>query len=229
MTHGHFTQHLLDAIEINRERTAYYAGVTKNRSRKLSHLLVFSERLCLPLARYFDKKARPFNELGIGVVQDDFVPMEGILAPNTPPLYTGLVSTGEWKDCKRLLSAYQRDARVANKAADFARICELTVKSLHAFEEREKNLGAHFTMVKHVLESVGLAALNARHWASLSDGATCQLSQRLIYVQVRPIVLLLIYDKFAQPLHGEGCGILVNDIPPIPFLERLEASSERTG
>ncbi|MFU8806964.1 MAG: hypothetical protein ACNA8W_24365 [Bradymonadaceae bacterium] len=223
VSHGHFTQHLLDAIDINRGRTAYYASVTKNRSRKLSNRLVIAERFCLPMARYFDKKARPFNAKGIGVVRDDFVAMEDIRAPETPPLYSGLASDAEWKDCKRLLSSYQRAVCAANKAADFAGVCELTIEPLHAFEEREATLGAHFTMVKHILESIGFAALNAQEWARLSDGASVALSQRLIYVQARPVAVYITYDKLAQPLHAEGCGILVNDIPPIPFLERLGA------
>lgn len=216
-----FYGHLVEAIELNRIRRDYYGDVTDGRTRSLSNRLILSERLCLPVARYFDAKARPFNEAGVGVVSEDFVSMEEVGEPETPPRYTGQVTSSELAEVKDFLGDYGELARAANKEADFGEVCRLSRDALHGLEEREAELGAHFAMSKHVIESGGFAALNAPRWARQSDGESVSLSQKLIYCQLRPLTFFVSFDKWAQRLHAEGCGILVNDMPSIPFLKRL--------
>lgn len=218
---GGFYRHLIEAIELNRVRREHYADVTGGRSRSLSNRLILSERLCLPVARYFDAKARHFNEEGIGVVREDFVSMEDVEAPPSPPRYTGQATSTDIAEVTDFLGAYRQAALAANKEADFQEVCRASRDALHELEGREVELGAHFVMSKHVIESAGFAALNALQWARQSDGETVSLSRKLIYCQLRPLTFFVSFDKWAQPLHAEGCGILVNDIPPIPFLERL--------
>ena len=77
-------------------------------------------------------------------------------------------------------------------------------------------------MTRHVAESVGLAALNGSHYAAASGGATTRLSERLIRSQLTAFASSLWMDRQAQMQHARGVGILVNDLPHIPFEAQWE-------
>ncbi len=218
-TTGGFYRHLADAIDINQARKPAYAAATDGRSTGLSNRLIWFERLSLPVARYFDVRARRFNRRGIGVVRNDFVSMDRIRPLETAPHYTRTASTSDHRRCKQRLVDYRTDVLDANRNDDFHAICRQTIDLLHFIAQLEESAQAHFAMVKHFAESVGFAACNAIEWARRSDGTTVNLSRHLIWIQVRSITTGIWFDKQAQPLHTTGCGIVVNDIPPIPFVE----------
>lgn len=214
-----FEGHLREAIAINSERREIYSAMTAGRSRKLSNRLIWGERMTLVVALYFDNQARPFQREGIGVVGEDFVPMDEIRAPESPPDYRGLASDQVFDGLHHRVASLAKRVRKRSPDKGFEEIYQDLLAAIHDIEEREAKVGAHFTMVKHVLESAGLAALNAEKWSEMSGGRTVRLSKRLVDVQLRWVKLYLSYDRLAQELHQEGCGILLNDVPAIPLLK----------
>ena len=72
-------------------------------------------------------------------------------------------------------------------------------------------------MVRHLLESIGLAAVNATRFAELSAGRTRCLSRNLLLFEAKGLRTAVTLDRRAQEVHALGFGIIVNDVPSIPF------------
>ncbi|MBH24590.1 MAG: hypothetical protein CMH57_09090 [Myxococcales bacterium] len=212
-----FTLHMREAIALNRARAPLYAERTHGASRWLSRMLVASEIACLPLARYFDHAARPFNAAGVGVVADDFVSMSLAGDPTRPPRYTGRAERRQVKALRRDVATYTRDARRLLRQGDFRGVARLTATAIEGVEAHEARCGAHFAMTIHLMESVGRAAANAPRHMDASGGASEGLSRRLVGVQLWCVSSGVPLDRRAQRSHALGVGILVNDVPPIPF------------
>lgn len=72
-----------------------------------------------------------------------------------------------------------------------------------------------------MLESLGLAALHAPQYLEQSGGETEKLAKQLVGVQLWLADTGIYMDKLAQGCHAMGAGIIVNDVPEIPFLAEL--------
>ena len=82
-----FYLHLKEAIALNTKRKRTYALLTNNQSIPVSRKLIYSEKMLLPVARYFDWQGKQYNEKGIPIISHDFVSMSGIKPLETPPCF----------------------------------------------------------------------------------------------------------------------------------------------
>lgn len=226
-TIGHFTQHLQDAIVVNSTRKAFYMEKTQGAAIWVCRLLILSEKLFLPLARYFDRQALPFNGQGVAIIADDFVPMTDIKPVDTPPLFTGRATKSERSLLLAQLKKFQRHARCALASRDYAKIAELTAKQLHDVSVFEGQCSAHFAMTIHLLESLGFAALHAVTY--LKESPQCAvLCRRFVGIQIALVNSGMLFDRLAQNCHAQGAGIIVNDVPHIPFLSEYAAKNQHS-
>lgn len=219
---GHFELHLIEAIAINSERQAYYRQKTQGKSKWLSWLLIWSERMTLALARYFDKSARPFNERGIAVVEADFVSMADIKPVETAPIYQGIATAAQRKQVLMWLKQLQKQAKPALKQGNYQQVADLTAQKLQQLHDYEQQTACHYAMTIHLLESLGFAALHAVQYIE-QDAQVETLCRRLVAIQVLLLTGGIFYDRLAQPCHAQGAGILLNDVPVIPFLTEYHA------
>ena len=180
-------------------------------------MLIRTEYICLPFALGFDRRGKRFNEAGIPIIQDDFVPMDEIGDPHDPPLYANRAEQGEFEAVSAELNEYIRCLRDSAKTLGFEQAARDTARMLTAVAERETRCEAHFAMLRHLLESIGLAAVNAIRFAELSAGKTRLLSRDLLMFETKGVRTAVALDQRAQEVHALGVGIIVNDIPLIPF------------
>ncbi len=214
-----FEAHLLEAIEINQSRADTYAALSNERSRKLSNALIFSEQLLLLPARIFDWRGLPFNKNGIGIIEEDFVPMDLEHSASTPvnPAQPYTDDTLEFIDS--IIASFHAEKTDLN----FTSIADLTADSLNAIEAYEEDNDVYMPMLKHVVESIGFGAVNAILYSCQSDGETDKLARDLAKLQIDGLGFFVVYlDKGANVLHQEGIGFLVNDLPKIPFFTRYD-------
>jgi len=228
---NYFKQHLTEAIDLNRSRRSYYTSIAGVNACFLSHFLVTTELMCLPLARYFDRRAQQFIEQGIPIIQNDFVSMENIRDKSTPPEYTNIAKKSQCADIKNTLKETRTNSLHALKDDNYGDVCRIISTCLHHIESIEQEAQAHFAMVKHVVESAGYAALNAPSYIE-KETETQTLARQLIAIQVRLLEGSVLMDQVAQTCHRKGAGIIINDVPPIPFLDALnqtETSAKRSA
>lgn len=212
-----FTDHLKEAIHSNTARRDYYDRASNGASRSLSNHVIRLERLTLPFAWLFDARANRYNRQGIGIVDGDFVPMTGIRPPETPPTYRNVAAKADFKRLDGWLDRYRDEVGAALDRRDFRGIAALTDTLLTRIDGLEAAAGAHFAMTKHVAESVGYAALHALDYRARSGGRTDDLAARFVQLQAFGLTGTLSIDRRAQELHRQGIGIIVNDLPHIPF------------
>lgn len=221
----YFRQHLVEAIELNLSRRNHYSANAGFRGRLLSHLLVTSERLCLPIARYFDSKAKVYIERGIPVVKNDFIDMADTPDINTPLTYRGRANRATFQLVRKMLLTSTKQTLKRLESGNYLSAAEEIEKCILSLEEIEKKEAVHFAMVKHVLESAGLAAIHAHDYI-LEEKSIHGLCQRLVAIQIKLSASSLLFDRLAQACHEKDVGIVVNDVPPIPFLRELTEMRE---
>lgn len=222
-----FEEHLREAIALNTERKPIYAALTDGATAPLSYLLIASEEALLEDARSFDERARPFQTGGIPIVANDFVSMTLVAAHDAP-----VPHQGHWEPQMRDEATAALAPLLTVDPKQFEDVCHLIYGALQALEELEDAYDVHLAMTKHMLESAGLAALHAIDYAEQSRGQTTTLSADLVAFQlvgpVRDDVGLTV-DWLVAPFHEQGVGLIVNDVPPIPFIAEYEAALGHAG
>ena len=218
-----FFKHISDAIQINTERMETYAGLTNGKSLPLSRALIRFEQRCLVPAAAIDRWAGKFWQKGIGIISNDFVSMKAIKNPEFPPVYRGCLSEPGREFVEKILREFRNDFVAAVFRKDFLSASRAAWQTLVCIEQVEKKERCHLAMVRHFLESLGYGALHAIHYARQSNGKTLRLSKTFLLLQVFPFSSCLGYDLEAQKIHQLGIGILVNDLPSIPFKKEWDA------
>lgn len=216
---GGFYEHLADAIVINKARREHYSARTGGRTRRLSSYLIWFERATLPIAWNLDRRARPFIERGIPIVEADFVSMQKILPPETPPRRGGVApaeALGEVAAGLARLRALSKEAIPRDGYAEIAHASRALLDDLARIEARTD---ADFCMTRHFVESLGLASANAVGYSARSGGAVNALARSFLRTQVLGLRFVLFFDRRTQPFLKEGVAIIKNDIPEIPFAE----------
>lgn len=215
---GVFEQHLCEAIVTNCGRAGDYAARSHGRSGWLSAVLVAMEILTILPAKFFDWKARSFQERGVGVVANDFVPLHGHIKDSTcPPKYQNKASKAAVLEVKRTLRTYGAALKQAVRNRDFAEAAEVSYLALKQIHQLEEDSQSHFAMTAHLVESIGLATLNAMKFEQMGEADAAGLSRNLIRFEAASLPYATWFDRQAQACHAKGVGILVNDVPAIPF------------
>ena len=214
-----FEKHLADAIKLNTERKKIYAEMTDGRSNFLFTALIGFETALIPLAKTTDYQAIPFLKEGIPIVVNDFVPMNSVNDFTVPPVYYGEMNDESIEEVKEIISRINKLHK-----DDFVEISHVVYEALSNLDRVEVKHQVHFQMTKHLLESLGFAALHAILYTKQSDGRTDSLSKKFIMYQLLPFKTSasLFYDKRANHFHQEGIGVLINEMPYIPFIEEYE-------
>ncbi len=214
-----FEQHLKDAIELYKERKHQYAEQTDGATDALFSKLITTETLLLPVAATFDARAVPHIKKGVMIIANDFVPMEDNLGFDYPMAPADVFSDELQALAQQILSELN-----ATNSSDAFAITEAVNTALLDIDEFERYHNVYLPMTKHLVESLGFGALHSLYYRCESAEETYRLSQNLMKLQAVAIKLgnPLSYDVEANPFHQQGVGILVNDLPHIPFLKEYD-------
>ena len=210
---GAFETHLREAIALNRERLPLYAQLTDGASLPISRRLIRAELLALPLARYFDRRAQPYERAGIPLLSEAFVSMQETPAfqapaplPPPPPV---LLSP---REARKLAAAVWRAHR-RNGFGGASQALKQALGSLAAFP-------CYACMLRHMLESALRIANLAPDHAAVAQQAglpsPAALSRRLFWVHLMALGQSASLDRQAAPLQAVGIPIVCQDVPPIP-------------
>ncbi len=212
-----FYRHVLGGLRVFRERGGVYERLSQGASRKITRRVMLFQRVFLPLAWLVDRRAHRFQRRGIPIIKADLMPVAGLPDPETPPKWRGRLAPDPAKRLAAELGAFKSLFRARVKTADFAGAAAAAHRTLRLVRDLESREGCHLAMTAHFLESLGLCALHADRYARESGGGTLPLSKAFLNVQLFPFGGTLAVDLEGQSLHARGIGILVNDVPAIPF------------
>lgn len=221
MKRGAFQNHLTDAIALNRARRSFYATKTGGRSHRLSGWLIGLERLLVPAARLVDRWAARFD---VPVVAEDIVSMEAVRPAAEPPRFRKRLTIGQRRRVAGLLRAWRRRLVRSVWRGEGVAACRATAAALDALARREARWRVHLAMSRHLLESAGYVARRGLDHARRSDGRTRRLTGTLVLGHAALAPLATHLDREAGRSHQRGAGILVNDLPAIPFSSKRNAA-----
>jgi hypothetical protein len=224
-----FEQHLIDAISVNTERSAIYSARTDGATDALFASLIASEQMIRPVARLVDVWAMGLVADGIPVVVNDFVPMEHNQPIDTPIHTAAAMDDADLAAANAIIATLLEQSESINGFD----VVDASAEALYALEALEEAEGVYFAMSRHVIESLGYAALHGLHYSCDSDGEADALVYTLVGIQRLGLLMFDVthYDKQANVSHQDGVGVLINDLPMIPFIveyEHLE-SNDRTS
>ena len=214
-----FEKHLQDAISLYGERKVQYSEQTGGATDALFDRLILTETLLLPVAKTYDARAYPFTEQGIAIIQNDFVPMDdnrGFDYPLPPAAELTEELEQQARDIIRQLFAIDgQDAFAVSDAVNNV------LRSIDVLEHRHN---IYLPMSKHLIESLGYGALHSLYYRCESANKTYQLGQDLMALQLLAIKIgnPLGYDRDANVFHQQRVGVLLNDLPHIPFLQEYD-------
>ncbi|OGK10661.1 MAG: hypothetical protein A2W80_01875 [Candidatus Riflebacteria bacterium GWC2_50_8] len=212
-----FTEHVKEAIKVNSARKDYYSRVSNGATRNVSLLYTSLEYSLLPITAFFDRWAQKFNQAGIPVLQNDFVSMDDIAPAEKQPLRRGLLDRSGRKQLRKMLRSWQWKSGLAVSRKDFLQVQLLAMNMLHELRQLELRYQCHLALALHFVESVGLAARNADRLSHQFARRTDNFYRAFIAIQISGVRLFSKVDVMAQPFHRAGIGIIVNDLPAIPF------------
>lgn len=212
---GTFYRHIKEAIALNSERRPRYAKMSKGKTKTLSNTLILFERLCLPIALYFDLKGRSYNRKNINIISEDFVPMlvepYDKLVLNCNDLTIDVLNKIELELETFLV---RTKARIRSQE-DIEAHLTTTNKFLKTLLQIEATNQIHLAMLKHLTESLVFTLQNGIGYADQSQAKTIKLTSQMTFLNRIAIKNALFLDKKANKFHREGIGIIVNDLPQI--------------
>ena len=213
-------KHLIEAIWINFVRSFFYAYHSRGYSLPLSWFLIFAELVSIPTSILMDVwflivTGRSLDEI--------FVPMHNIKSVSTPPLYTRKMPRELYQEFHRRFYQYFGQSWRRMRNAQFVEMVHETKALLEQVHAAEASVQCHMEMSRHLLESVGLTLFRASV-EKREKGRGRLFFSFLIAAHLICIVPCIYIDAWATKIHHRGLGILVNDVPPIPFLAELKQS-----
>ncbi len=213
----YFTEHVTEAISVNKSRAKYYSKLTNGKSAFLSRLYMSMEYALIPLSLIMDKWAKKFQQQGLPVLVNDFVSMNNINEASAPLARTSSLDNNGRKALREFLKDFYRGTRKSSRNKDFAMVEKYAILALHQLRNLETIYNCNLSLSVHLVESIGLAARNAQDLGTISDGKTDNFYKAYIMLQNAGIRGFSIIDLKAQEFHRQGVGIIVNDLPAIPF------------
>ena len=201
------TEHLRDAIRLNRARRADYRRRGGLRADLLSRALVAAERALLPAAWWLDREAARYD---VPVLRPALADMAEAPSPDQP--LCDLPRTDHASPLRPALSS----ARSALWRDDLDQAAAALVRAEWALRHTEQTHQRHGALARHLLESAARFAEVGADAARQSGGATRGLSRRIVLGHLALLPLSRVLDRLAAPVHARGVGLFVHDVPPIP-------------
>ncbi len=211
---NYMTQHLLEAIEINKERKPLYAKISNKRSLKISKTLIFFEALSLITSYILDNIAKYWQKRNVPIMVHEFIPMEE--TPSFSEKFSDLSDI-----CTELPKLNTREiqskAKELYKAKDYQGLYDYLDNIIN---NEMSQYPKHFCMIRHILESIRRGAyLIPLHIKRAKEMGTISPEWFCRYILVNQIIIIhssRLLDTWAFELQKEGIPIIYQDVPHIP-------------
>lgn len=219
----HFTHHTKSAIVINKRRKKYYSDLSNGKTNKISFWLIFFSYLLLPFCNFIDLKGRKLQKYDSNILRNDFRELTEISEYSQEILRKNIITIKSYKQIDNFRIKYIKKIRKNLKNNDLQKICFATKEFIELIEDTENKENCNLPMTKHLAESIGYQALHGITYAQKSNNKTLKLTKFLIRIHIWGLFNSMnLLDKKCQNFYKNGIGIVLNDVPTIPFLFEFE-------
>lgn len=204
---GYFTDHVKESIAINRERKLIYRKLTDGKSDKAFNKLIHIEKLMIPFAAYYDRRASWFQKRGVEIYKDDFVSMVVPEIVPGSPLAEDIVPL-PWKD-------YRRDLKALIAKRDLEGVKN---KTLSIVEEMKSQKSYH-CLNRHLVESIYRIAWFMPARVKEAQEKKIKSPENLLWDTMK--FHLIGFSRFAEidlaaaPVQKEGIPLICSELPDL--------------
>jgi hypothetical protein len=217
-----FELHVRDALDVYEVRKPLYESISDGRSSLPIFVLTILQRLNLPGARAFDKRARDLRRRGVeGLGCREFVSMDEV-----PAFRQRIPPNANERFQKPDLPTLGKTLQQLLKTRDYA---GLTRASQGALAELASS-PHHHCLLRHFLESIARAAdLAPQHLKTIQSFAPTEERSEILqnetlawvddFIGIHLKVLRAAHflDQRATPLQRDGIALFCQDLPAIPL------------
>ncbi len=211
-----FTEHVKEGKALNKSRKSLYVewaselGLEKE-AKKASKAMIRLENLMIPLAKYFDIRAKKYED--IGLLCDEFVDID-----ETPEFSRKLVEipTMPYQEVPSFMKDYKKRVKKLKKERKWEELREYTRETIAKFPSKKTHC-----LTRHFMESIGRVAMLA---PSKIQQAKDQYSKdpsglisSTIGLHLTGLSWSIGVDRRASKLQYKGIPIICQDVPHIPF------------
>lgn len=209
------TVHVLEAMEINRERRELYKVDGNKDAAKIISRLILLEKVMLPFSAKLDRMVKKLHRANVPIWCEDLVSMNEV--PNyqsSVPVPAQSFIAFEENKLKRLKKMMRK--------FEFSKRLEL-YDEIHNIILNDMNDPSYHCLTRHFLEAAARSLmLSDKHLESAPDDlkddvrkAVTKLMRQLSYSLNFSTAL----DRAAAPIQSKGIPVLCQEMPPIPWLK----------
>lgn len=214
-----FTHHTKSAIKVNKNRKKYYSDLTNGKSKSITFLLNTLSYLMLPIIFFIDISAKRFTQKGIKILENDFIELSEINQKDKSVEKLDIINFENYNYVNNKRINYIKSVKALLKTQNLLEICHKSSDFIESIEKIEKKGNCNIPMTKHIVESIGFNVLHGIEYSKQSNGKTLHLSNLIIRLHILGLNNSLNWiDKKCQVFFQNNVGIVINDIPSIPFV-----------
>lgn len=205
-----FQTHLKQAIARNLERFDRYSQLSDGKTEIISNTLILVENLAMPMAIYYDFRARPFQKAGMSIICDelmatDWAPAFEEYAPPgaSEPLEFQPVHGKEFS--QKLLKVLRNNGPLA--------VEKLVEEKLRELAQRPSFNCLMHNDLETVRKTSVLLTAQERKAKELGIRSPGKLSNDLLRTTISALPVVDKIDRMAFPLQSKGIAIICQDFP----------------
>jgi hypothetical protein len=203
-----FAEHIRESIVINTARKPVYAALTNGASDRVFKQLILSEQLTIPVAMFYDLRARKYQQKNVPLFCHEFMSMTA--TPDFDPERRVIPAEKfEPYDFQNL----KRDLNAAVTRKDVDAIKRLSLEAIHVLEKAP----AFHCMLRHIIESIYRFAyfipLQAERAEKAGLKSPAGISFEVIRLQILSLSFSAEIDVWSAPIQAKGIPILCAELP----------------
>ena len=207
-----FQEHIQESIAINKERKREYSLITDGASDKIFTHLIAMEHLTIPVAFYYDQKAKPFQKKGLDLFCHEFMSMNKVSTFNPDKR---VIPTHDFPELS--LSQYKKDIKKTLEEDDIERLKALSLSELDKLSKYPQ----YYCMTRHIIESIYRFAffidIREREASALKIESPKDLMKKVIKTHLLGVDDSLKIDRWSQPIQEKGVSLLCSELPDLMF------------
>ncbi len=206
------TEHIREAIDLNKSRMPLYAKLTDKKSLKYSRRLIIIEYCCLFVAKIIDHRAAFFHKHKVKIISTDFISMT-----KTPVFKSSFAKHINYKKefVELSLNETRQSLQTLIQKSDFGGIDTLCAQFLFQISKSPH----HYGMIRHLFESIRriayLAPLHDAECQKRSIKSSIPLSKILLRLHLIILHQAYLFDKEIAFIQNKGVPFIIQDMPRI--------------
>jgi hypothetical protein len=203
-----FAQHIQESIEVNSQRKPFYSKLTQGHSDKIFTELILGENLALPVAKFYDFRARSFQKKGMPLFCHEFLPM------NRRPTFR----TDQLKPLKEKFVPFKYVSVRHELMKAISKKDNETIKRI-AFEAIEdlKSAPGYHCLARHFLESIYRFSyfLPTQIESAQKNNLSSPLGITMEVMRLHALSLNTCshIDRLSAPIQAMGIPVLCSELP----------------